>query len=57
MHAMLRREDAQLQADGLNIADMVKPHAEDPRPYEVRLAEAEAACRTGKPLIKVLSDD
>lgn len=36
------RESAQTEADDLNIAAMVKDHAEDPRPYDVRLAEARA---------------
>ncbi len=40
VHAHLMRDTAQMEADRLNIADMVKPHAEDPRPYEVREAEA-----------------
>lgn len=39
------REGAQMQADDLNIGDMVRDHADDPRPYAVRLAEAEAAYR------------
>jgi hypothetical protein len=60
VHAYLTRSGAQLEADGLNIGDMVKPHAEDPRPYEVRRAEAEAKYRAqqsggqGKPLIDIL---
>jgi hypothetical protein len=57
VHADLHRDVAQAQADRLNIAEMVKPHAEDPRPYEVRYAEAEAAYRAeqaGKPLVEVL---
>lgn len=37
------RSTAQIHADRLNVADMVRPHAEDPRPYEERLAEATAA--------------
>jgi hypothetical protein len=56
VHADLHRDVAQMHADSLNVMDMVKPHAEDPRPYEVRLAEAEAAFRAsqGKPLIEIL---
>lgn len=42
VHAHFLREGAQADADELNIAALVKPHAEDPRPYDVRLAEAEA---------------
>jgi hypothetical protein len=36
---------AQIEADALNVSALVKDHAEDPRPYEVRLAEAEATYR------------
>lgn len=43
VHAHLMRSTAELQADQLNISDMVKPYDEDPRPYEVRLAEATEA--------------
>jgi hypothetical protein len=39
------REHAQADADALNIAAMVKDEADDPRPYRVRYAEAEAAYR------------
>lgn len=39
------RETAQADADDLNIQAMVKPYAEDSRPYEVRLAEATATYR------------
>lgn len=42
VHAVIGRDAAQVSADALNISDRVKPHAEDPRPYEVRLAEVEA---------------
>lgn len=42
VHAM-SREQAQASADDLNISDMVAPAADDPRPYEARRAEAEAA--------------
>jgi hypothetical protein len=42
------RECAQSDADDLNIGDLVKPHAEDPRPYAVRRAEAGAAYRAWK---------
>lgn len=48
VHAMIGRDAAQLSADELNISDMVKPHAEDPRPYEERLAEARAAFQAAK---------
>jgi hypothetical protein len=37
------RQAAQSDADRLNIGAMVKPEAVDPRPYEVRRDEAEAA--------------
>jgi hypothetical protein len=40
VHAHLVREHAQAHADQLNIGEMVKPYAEDPRPYDVRLEEA-----------------
>ncbi len=40
VHADLMRDTAQYSADNLNISDMVLPHAEDQREYEVRLAEA-----------------
>lgn len=39
------RESAQASADDLNIGAMVKPHAEDPRPYAERHTEAAAAYR------------
>jgi hypothetical protein len=39
------REAAQTEADDLNIGAMVKPQDEDPRPYDVRRAEAAAAYR------------
>lgn len=45
VHAYVTRESAQASADSLNVGDMVRPHAEDPRPYAERLAEAEAAYR------------
>jgi hypothetical protein len=58
VHAHLMRADAQVEADSLNVSDMVKPYDEDPRPYEVRLAEAQAAFDAarmpGKPLIEIL---
>lgn len=43
VHATPSRTSAQADADRLNIGAMVKDHAEDPRPYAERLAEAEAA--------------
>lgn len=43
VHAEILRSVAQATADRLNISAMVKDYAEDPRPYEVRRAEAEAA--------------
>lgn len=43
VHAHRSREAAQCDADGLNISDMVKDYADDPRPYDERLAEATAA--------------
>lgn len=42
VHAYLTREGAQESADSLEVSNRVRPHAEDPRPYEVRLAEAQA---------------
>jgi len=48
VHAHVTRESAQADADTLNISALVKDHAEDPRPYAVRRAEAEAAYR-GEP--------
>lgn len=39
------RETAQAEADALNIGALVLDHADDPRPYAVRRAEAEAAYR------------
>jgi hypothetical protein len=45
VHASVTREGAQASADDLNIGAMVKDHAEDPRPYAERRAEAEAAYR------------
>ncbi len=56
VHSFLTRPGAQSEADELNISELVKSHAEDPRPYEVRLAEALAAFTAakipGKPLIE-----
>ncbi|MGH7743401.1 MAG: hypothetical protein ACREQ5_01070 [Candidatus Dormibacteria bacterium] len=49
VHAHITRSSAQASSDALNIADLVKPHAEDPRPYAVRLAEAEVAYREKYP--------
>lgn len=43
VHAHVTRQSAQFEADDLNIGALVKPHAEDPRPYEERRAEAAAA--------------
>lgn len=57
VQAYLGRDTAQAEADQLNISDMVRPHEEDPRPYEVRRAEAEAAYfgkPEGKPLVDIL---
>lgn len=45
VHAHQTRESAQAAADALNVIEMVTPAAEDPRPYAVRLAEAEAKYR------------
>ena len=45
VHAHVTRESAQAAADELNIGAMVKDHADDPRPYAQRRAEAEAAYR------------
>lgn len=44
VHAM-SREQANASADDLNIGAMVRPHAEDSRPYTVRRAEAEKIYR------------
>lgn len=44
VHSM-SQEQAQADADGLNIGAMVRPHAEDSRPYAERLAEAEVSYR------------
>lgn len=49
VHAVRARETAQHEADALNIGDMVKDYADDPRPYAERLAEAEAAYYAGRP--------
>ncbi len=56
VHAHLMRDTAQMEADSLNISEMVKPHAEDSRSYEIRLEEAKSAFRNqfGKPLVEVL---
>lgn len=43
VHAHVTREGAQTDADGLNVSDMIRDHAEDPRPYAERRAEAAAA--------------
>lgn len=45
VHAYLIRGGAEASADSLNISDMVSPHASDPRPYDVRWAEASEAYR------------
>lgn len=34
------RESAQADADSLNVGDMIRDHADDPRPYAQRRAEA-----------------
>ena len=46
VHASTTREGAQADADELNIGAMVKDYVDDPRPYDVRRAEAEAAFRS-----------
>jgi hypothetical protein len=43
VHSVLRRDAAQMEADSLNVAEMTRPYAEDPRPYELRRREAEIA--------------
>lgn len=43
VHAFGTREHAQSEADRLNAGEMVADHADDPRPYAVRQAEADAA--------------
>lgn len=48
VHAHHTREEAVHAADTLNIAEMVKPYDQDPRPYAVRRAEAETAYRAEK---------
>ncbi len=45
VHPHVTREAAQAAADDLNICEMVRPHADDPRPYAVRRVEAEAEYR------------
>lgn len=45
VHAHCTRESAQVSADELNILDMVAPFAADPRPFDVRVAEAEVKYR------------
>lgn len=42
VHAHHTRDSAQAAADRLNVGAMVRDHHEDPRPYDVRLAEAQA---------------
>lgn len=42
VHPCLTAADAQAAADQLNIAAMVADFSVDPRPYSVRLAEAES---------------
>jgi hypothetical protein len=42
VHATLMRDAAQAQADNLNIIDTCPDAEQDPRPFEVRYAEAEA---------------
>lgn len=46
VHASTIRQSAQIEADKLNIGAMVKNYEDDPRPYDVRYAEAEIAYRT-----------
>jgi hypothetical protein len=43
VHAARSREAAQHEADALNVSDLVRDYADDPRPYAERLAEAAAA--------------
>lgn len=45
VHPFTSRHAAQASADALNIGAMVEDHADDPRPYAERRAEAEAAYR------------
>lgn len=40
VHAFHSRRAAQFSADELNIGALVLPHADDPRPYDVRRVEA-----------------
>lgn len=39
-HATIDKMSAEISADELNISNMVKDYSEDPRPYEIRRAEA-----------------
>jgi hypothetical protein len=41
-------ESAQSDADRLEVSDMVRDHADDPRPYAVRLADAAARFAAGE---------
>lgn len=42
VNASILRESAQAEADALNVSELVPDAATDPRPYEVRRAEAAA---------------
>jgi hypothetical protein len=42
------RETAQHEADRHNVQAMIADYAQDPRPYEARKAEAEAAYRAAR---------
>jgi hypothetical protein len=44
-HPHLTLGSAQAEADELNISSLIKDFDQDPRPYEVRRAEAAAAYR------------
>lgn len=48
VHPFTTRESAQASADDLNIGAMVKPYADDPRPYAARRAEAEHHYRAAR---------
>lgn len=48
VHAHISRDSAQYEADDLNIAEMVLPYDEDPRPYAIRQAEAAATYESAR---------
>ena len=48
VHAHQHASGAQADADDLEVSAMVRDHAEDPRPYAVRLAEARVRFAAGE---------